>query len=74
MARTTEEIFEDAQSDVCDVVSVAMELVEELRNAESCECPGDFRGSIEAAMQKLTDVRSELAKIVKACKKIAPAE
>ena len=74
MARTTEEIFEDAQSDVCDVVSIAADLVAELRNAESCECPSDFCGSIESAMQKLTGVRSELAKIVKACKKIAPPE
>lgn len=73
MNRTAGEIFEDAQSDVCDVASIAAELVAELRNAESCECPSDFCGSIESAMQKLTDVRSELAKIAKACKKIAPA-
>ena len=73
MARI-EEVFEEAQSDVCDVVNVAVELLEELRNAESCECPGDFRTSIEAAMQRLADVRSELAKLVKVCKKFAPAE
>lgn len=74
MTRTAEEIFEEAQPDVCDVVNVAVELVEELRNAESCECPSDFRDSIESAMQRLADVRSELCKIAKACNEMPPKE
>lgn len=49
---------DELQADLPDLVKSAAEIVEHLRNAESCDCKEDFCSNLESALASMSSLKS----------------